>query len=418
MRFFEYVQDQGWLFPPSLRELIREDELCAVINDVVERIGVQEIEYKYVEEGHPAYHPKMMIKIYFYAYARGIRSPRKIAQELEGNVKFWYLSGRQTPDFRTISDFRKNHIEEIKLLFKKVVRLCVEMGMVNLGLVAIDGTKIKANASDKQSKTEEGLEKELKKAEEDISRFLDEAEKVDCGEDKKYGADKRGDEVPKELAKAAKRKAKIEKALKKIEEEALDKVNVTDNDAKIMKSKKRYYEPAYNCQTAVDEGRGVIIAAEVSQKTGDENLLQEVAEAAKNNTGNKPEKVVADCGYYSTDNIEYLENKEIDGYLPDTTIRKIKKEEKGTAEAKAFSKGAFYYDPDRDCCICPERKELKLISSKATTGRGKGKAAKAYRALGVECQRCKHFGICTKSKSGRMIKRDGKEEIRRKVGKD
>jgi len=96
MRFFEYTQDQTWLFPPSLKELIKEDDFCIIINDVIERVGVWEIEHKYTEEGHPAYHPKMMMKIYLYAYAMGIRSSRKIARELEGNVKFWYLSGRQT----------------------------------------------------------------------------------------------------------------------------------------------------------------------------------------------------------------------------------------------------------------------------------------------------------------------------------
>ena len=183
MRFFEYTQDQSWLFPPNLKELIKEDDFCIIINDVIERVGVREIEDKYVEEGHPAYHPKMMMKIYLYAYAMGIRSSRKIARELEANVKFWYLSGRQTPDFRTISDFRKNHVEEIKFLFKKVVQLCCELGMVNLGLVAIDGTRIKANASERGTKTEEGLRKELEGIEGDISRFLKEAEETDLDEE-------------------------------------------------------------------------------------------------------------------------------------------------------------------------------------------------------------------------------------------
>lgn len=412
MRFFEYVQDQTWLFPPSLRELIKEDDLCIVINDIVEKMGVREIENKYVEEGHPAYHPKMMAKIYLYAYSRGIRSSRKIAQELEANVKFWYLSGRQTPDFRTISDFRKNHIEEIKLLFRKTVGLCCEMGMVTLGLVAIDGTKIKANASGKQTKTEEELKKKIEKAEEDISKFLEEGENVDLEEDKKFGASKRGDEIPKELAKAQDRKEKLEEAIKRLEAEDLEKINVTDKDAKTMKNRKNY-EPAYNCQTAVDGQRGVIIAAGTFPDAGDVNLLEKVAEAAIDNTGDRPEKAVADCGYYSAKNMEYLENKGIDGYIPDTSIKKIKQEKEGRIEAKSFSKEAFYYDPDQDCYFCPERKKLKLMRSEIV--KRKRKVVKVYQASGVECQRCKYFGVCTRNKRGRRLERDGKEEIRRKM---
>lgn len=412
MKFIEYVQDQSWLFPPSLRELIKGNDLCVLINDVVERIGVREIEGKYVEEGPPAYHPKMMVKIYFYAYALGIRSSRKIARELEANVKFWYLSSRQTPDFRTISDFRKNHIEEIKLSFKKVIRLSLELGMVNLGLVAIDGTKVKAAASDKQTKTEEELKKGLKKIEEDISKFLEEAEETDLEEDKKYGVDKRGDEVPKDLAKAKDRKDKIEEALKKLETNNLKKINVTDNDAKTMKGKRKFYEPAYNCQTAVDEKRKVIIAAEAFSEAGDVNLLPKVTEAAIDNSGSKPEKVVSDCGYHSTENIEYLESKEIDGYIPDTTIKKIKEAENKT-KVKTFNKEDFYYGPDQDCYICPERKRLNFW--KLTKIKGKDKAKRSYRASGKDCRGCKYFGICTKSKQGRTIERDGKEEIRRKM---
>lgn len=413
MKFFEYAQDQAWLFPPDLKELIKENDLSIVISDVVERIGVQEIENKYVEEGHPAYHPKMMVKIYFYAYALGIRSSRKIARELEGNIKFWYLSGRQTPDFRTISDFRKNHIKEIKLLFKKVVRLCREMGMVSLGLVAIDGTRIKANASEKENRTEEGLRKELERIEGNISAFLEEAEATDIEEDKKYGADKRGDEIPKELAKTKKRKEKLEEALERLKAEDLRKVNVTDNNAKIIRTDVKCFGPAYNCQTAVDEQKGIIIAAETFSEASDSNLLQIVTEAAEDNTGGRPGKLVSDCGYHSAKNIVYLEGKEIDGYIPNAPIKRIKEEEKGIKEDKPFNKEAFYYDPDRDCFFCPERKRLDLFWREKI--KKNDRVIKVYRASGDECQKCKHFGVCTKSKMGRMVERDGKEDLRRKM---
>jgi len=413
MRFFEYAQNQAWLFPPSLKELIKEDDFCRIINDVIERVGVREIENKYVEEGHPAYHPKMMTKIYLYAYAVGIRSSRKIARELEGNVKFWYLSGRQTPDFRTISDFRKNHMEEIKILFKKVVQLCCELGMVNLGLVAIDGTRIKANASERETKTEEGLRKELEGIGGDISRFLKEAEETDNEEDRKYGYDKRGDEVPKQIAKSKDRKKKIEEALKKLKEKELNKINVTDNDAKIMRQKKGDFGPAYNCQTAVDGKREIIIAAETFSAGVDTNLLEEVTEAAEGTVGGTPEKVISDCGYHSAKNIEYLGKKGIDGYIPDLSIKAIKKEKSGETKANPFGKEAFYYDPDQDCYICPEKK--KLIRTKSSRGRYRNNDGGIYRLAAKECRMCKHFGVCVKSNNGRMIDRDGGEALRKKM---
>jgi transposase len=413
MRFFEYAQDQTWLFPPSLRALIKEDDFCIVINDVIERVGVREIENKYVEEGHPAYHPKMMTKIYLYAYATGIRSSRKIARELEGNIKFWYLSGKQMPDFRTISDFRKNHMEEIKILFKKVVQLCCELGMVNLGLVAIDGTKIKASASEKETKTEEGLRNELEGIDMDISRFLKEAEETDNEEDKKYGHDKRGDEVPKEIARSEDRKKKIEEALEKLKEKELKNINVTDNDAKVMRQKKGNYGPAYNCQTAVDEKQEIIIAAETFPAGVDMNLLEEVTEAAEENVGDKPEKLISDCGYHSANNIEYLEKKGIDGYIPDLSIKTIKKEKDRKTEGISFAKEAFYYDPDQDCYICPERKKLTRI--KSTSDKYKNKGIVIYRQTKKECQMCKHFSVCTKSKNGRIIERNGGEALRRSM---
>ena len=415
MKFIEYVQDQTMLFPPSLGELIEKNDICVIINDVVEKIGVKGIENKYVEEGNPAYHPKMMVKLYIYAYARGIRSSRKISQALKENIKFWYLSGKQNPDFRTISDFRKNHICEIRNLFKEVVQLCIDMGMVNLGLVAIDGTKIKANASDRQSKGEDDLKKDLWKIERDISTYLDDADRIDAEEDRIYGRDKRGDEVPEELTDAKKRKERIDQALKKLRDGGMKEINMTDNDAKTMKGKKQYYMAAYNCQTAVDSKSDVIIAAETFSSASDVIHLEDVVESVKENTDVKPDRLVADCGYFSANNLVYLESQGIDSYIPDKTIKIIRQEERGEIVTSQFHKKEFLYDRTNDCYICPENKRLKFSSLKE--GNTKGEMNRRYQASGKDCRVCKQFGQCTNNLKGRMIVREAREDLRNAMAK-
>ena len=146
-----YNQGQMALFPPSVRSLIEDDHLCMIVNDVVKELDLSCLYQKISSEGNPAYHPAMMLKILFYAYAKGIFSSRNIAQAVRENIPFIFLAAWQKPDFRTISDFRKNNLPELGLLFAQTVQLCNRLGMVKLGHVAIDGTKIKANASDAQT---------------------------------------------------------------------------------------------------------------------------------------------------------------------------------------------------------------------------------------------------------------------------
>ena len=154
-----YNQDQMALFPPSVQSLIASDDLCMVINDVVKMLDLSCLYKKVSTEGNPAYHPAMMLKIYFYAYAKGIFSSRKIAQALKENIAFIFLAAWQKPDFRTINDFRKNNLKELDILFCQIVLLCKQLGMVKLGHVAMDGTKIKANASDANTYDRDRIEK-------------------------------------------------------------------------------------------------------------------------------------------------------------------------------------------------------------------------------------------------------------------
>ena len=166
-----YNQDQMDLFPPSVENLICDDHLCRVVNDVVKELDLSCLYQKVSSEGNPPYHPAMILKVIFYAYAKGLFSSRKIVEAVKENLPFIFLAAWQKPDFRTISDFRKNNIKELDILFSQTVQLCKQLGMVKLCHVAIDGTKIKANASDARTYDSERIEKEIK-------RWLEQAEAI------------------------------------------------------------------------------------------------------------------------------------------------------------------------------------------------------------------------------------------------
>lgn len=251
-----YNQDQMQLFPPSIRSLIESDDLCLVVNDIVKTLDLSCLYEKISSEGNPAYHPAMMLKIYFYAYAKGIFSSRRIAQALKENIAFIFLAAWQRPNFRTISDFRKNNLRELGLLFSQIVELCRQLGMVKLGHIAIDGTKIKANASEASTYDRERIEKEIK-------RCLEKAEAFDQQEDALYGTDKTGDELPEDIRDPEKRIKKLKELKKKLDAGGSEKINKTDPDAVFMKTTNGI-KTSYNAQAAVDAEHQVIVAADVS----------------------------------------------------------------------------------------------------------------------------------------------------------
>src|SRR3989338_337290 len=174
--FKEYDQNQSYLLPPSLNEFVGPEHPARVISDVVESIDIGAITSKYDGGGPPAYNPRMMLKVIIYAYSQCVYSSRRIERALESDTAFMYLSGMQHPDFRTICLFRATHCETISDIFVEVVRLCATLGMVELGHVSFDGTKLKANASIKQTKEKEALQKEMKRVKEEIKKILKRAE--------------------------------------------------------------------------------------------------------------------------------------------------------------------------------------------------------------------------------------------------
>lgn len=373
------------LFPPHLREFIKENDLCWVVDDVVNTLDLSCLYRNVCNEGNTPYHPKMMLKVLFYAYASGIFSSRKIAKALTENVAFIFLAAWQRPNFRTISYFRKNNLESLRELFGQIVHLCQQLNMVKLGHISIDGSKFKANAADRRSYDQKRIDKEL-------DSILDQAEHADREEDALYGPDHSGDEIPEEIRSHKKRLEKLRQIQKELQERGKKKVNATDPDAAFMKTKGGI-KTSYNAQACVDEHCQVVIAASVTSHPNDDGQLVPMLDQAIENTNSDITIVTADAGYSTPANLDAIDDYPIDAYIPDDTYQSRKRGK----TAGEFDKGNFIYDPARDVFICPEGKTLTYWH----TRHDKNGDYHVYRYK--MCTQCTHFGRCTKSKAGRSI---------------
>jgi len=339
--FRSYDPDQAFLMPVSMREWLPSDHLAYFISDVGDHLDLSAIMKRYEEEkGYPPYHPAMMVKVLLYAYCIGVPSSRKIEKRLEEDIAFRVLAANNTPDFRTISDFRKDHLKALAALFVQVLKLCQRAGLVKLGHVALDGTKIKANASKHKAMSYKRMKEEEARLEAEVHELLSRAEAVDEEEDRTYGKGKRGDELPKELAFRESRLKKIKEARAALEAEARmaaesasggqskgekatgvpgDKAqrNFTDPESHIMPvAGGKQFEQAYNAQAAVDSGHQVIVAAEVTDQPSDKGQATPMMQQVKENTGGLPREMSADAGYFSSDEVTKLTAAGIDVYMP------------------------------------------------------------------------------------------------------
>lgn len=335
--FRPYEPDQIFLMPISMQEWLPGDHLAYFISDVVDHLDLSVITERYAgeERGYPPYHPAMMVKVLLYAYCIGVASSRKIEKRLCEDIAFRVLAANNTPDFRTISDFRKDHLRALAGLFLQVLRLCRKAGLVKLGHVALDGTKIKANASKHKAMSYKRMQEEEARLEAEVAELLKRAETVDEEEDRRYGKGRRGDELPKELAFRESRLKKIQEAKAALEAEARleaeksrekgeavvprDKAqrNFTDPDSRIMPAPGgKHFIQAYNAQAAVDSAHQVIVAAEVTNKPTDRGQSEPMMEVVKINTGQLPRRMSADAGYFSSDAVKNLTTLGIDVYIP------------------------------------------------------------------------------------------------------
>lgn len=343
--FRPYEPDQAFLMPASLREWLPKGHLAYFVSELVDQLDLSDIMSRYEEErGYPPYHPVMMVKVLLYAYCIGVPSSRKIAKRLEEDIGFRVLAANNTPDFRTISDFRKNHLQNLAGLFVQVLKMCRRAGIVKLGHVAIDGTKVKANASKHKAMSYKRMKEEEARLEAEVRELLQKAQSEDEAEDRLYGKNKRGDELPKELAFRESRLKKIREAKAALEADAQaqaeaqegknkpgkgtgvpeDKAqrNFTDPESGIMPvSGGKNFEQCYNAQAAVDSARQVITAADVTQRPSDKEQAVPMVKQVEENLGELPGQLSADAGYFSSKVVEELTAAGIDVYIPPDKMR-------------------------------------------------------------------------------------------------
>ena len=399
--FREYSQCQGLLLPPSLDEFVPSNHEARIINEVVGAMDLSPLFTKYEGGGAPAYHPGMMLKVIIYAYSRDIYSSRSIAQGLKTDTAFMFLSGLQSPDFRTLCLFRAEHADVLPNLFVEVVRLCASLGMVGLGHIAFDGTKLKANASVKQTRDRDGLEKEIERIKEQMRQMIESSAKIDELEDLIH-PDGDGSEIAAELRGKEYRLKKLQEAMEVLEREKLKKVNVTEPDSRLMKDSRGVIQPSHNGQIAVDAKDQVIVAADISQNATDHAEFEPMVEQVERNLGSLPKEGSADAGYSSYDNLEYAEGKSLDMYMPDNFLEVLDEKEEGE---KRYHKSNFQYDEARDTYICPEGKELKRWAVQKREGKP---PLIVYR--GESCRECPVRKRCTAGKA-RTVSRDGREPL-------
>jgi len=230
--FKPYEPDQILLLPPALQDWLPEDHLVHFVSQVVDSLNLSSITDQYEEElrGYPPYHPAMMTKVLIYAYSQGVYSSRKIEKRVQEDIAFRVLAAGNMPDFKCISEFRRRHMKAFKDIFVQVLRLCGEAGLVKLGHVAIVGTKIKANASKHKAMNYGRMVEKEKRLKTEIDEMTQKAERTDATEDKEFGADKRGDELPEELRFREGRLKKIQQAKEALEAEAKARAEAEDTD--------------------------------------------------------------------------------------------------------------------------------------------------------------------------------------------
>ena len=347
----DWSPDQAYLLPPSPRDWLPEDDLVYFLLDTVAALDLTPIFAHYERElrGQPPFHPRMMVTLLLYCYATGTRSSRKIMRRCRTDVACRLLVGADVPDFRTISDFRKTHLARLEALFVEVLKLCALAGLVKVGTIALDGTKVKANASRHKAMSYDRMKEEEQRLKDEVATMLAEAQAADAAEDAAHGPDRRGDELPDELARRQSRLAKIRQAKALLEERARaeaaaeaarrasegkavpavapaaaepgakDQINFTDPESRIMRASNKGWDQCGNAQAVANEHQ-IILAADVTDQANDKLQALPMVDQARANLGaagvtSPIRAALMDSGFYSETNTTGLEQRGIDAYI-------------------------------------------------------------------------------------------------------
>ena len=409
---------QRSLFPSYIFDLLPDNHDCFVYDDIFGQIDISSIEKQYSYLGQNAYDPRLIGGILIYAYSKGVFSSRQIENRCHEDLSFMYISHINCPNFRVLSDFRKDNPDFLKECFIQSALLAKELGMVSFGHVSLDGSKFKANSSKHKAMSYEYLKLREEELVNQIKELMAQADQCDQGEDEQL-QDKIGSEIPDELKIKKDRLAKIlaaKEALEKREEElnpgkqidGKKQISFADEDARIM-GKKGNYDYAYNAQISVDEKSQIIVGQHLSLNANDKKEVGPALEQIQETMGELPEKMSMDNGYLSGANLEKLNEAGVNAYV--ATGREDKKDIRPVQDCnREIKKSDFEYDSESDCFTCPGGQTLEL--------KRKGEDGKCvYQAQREACEQCSYRGRCCKSEKGkpRTINTDDKEPLRQQM---
>ena len=318
MKFLPYSPDQAYLLPPSVKDILGEEHLCFFLHRVVERLDLSGFEQEYGEEGPPAYAPGLMVKVWLYAYALGVTSSRRLEQRVREDLAFRYLAGGASPDHWTLNEFRRQHRRAINDLFTQVLELGREAGLGRLGHVAIDSTRVAANASRNRLESEDALRRERAKLRRQVRRWQQQCDAADPNETPGTAL------AAREKQAAEARLAEIPRRLEKLRKAGLRKRSRTDPDSRFLRDRQGF-TLGYTVAMAVSEDH-LIVEQRVTQEATDNASLLPLVEAVEQRCGESPQKVTADSGFFSLQNLQGLEARGIEGYVPDSNLaRELKR---------------------------------------------------------------------------------------------
>jgi transposase len=393
-------REQIGLFPPSIEEYVKEDDPVRAYDAIVESFDFSAlgIELGSDKVGCPQYDPKAMLKLLVYGYSYGVRSSRKLERAVYHNVSFIWLMGGLKPDHKTIAEFRRKNKKALRKVLKQCARLCIELDLIAGNTLFVDGSKIRANASIKNTWDKKKCEKYLKKVDKRIEAILSECDEADEREEGQASLV----EMEEELKDKKKLKSKVEEIVKDLEEKGEKSINTTDSQCTRIKGVQGTHA-GYNAQAVVDEKHGLIVASDVVSENNDLSQFANQVDHANETLGRKCEMACGDSGYADTEELEKIDKQEIKVIVPSQRQASRKK-------PKSFDKENFRYDKGKDCYICPEGHLLEF--------RYMNKIQKSRVYVIREsslCSNCRYFGLCTKAKTGRTVSRLTKEELRERL---
>lgn len=385
-------REQAFLLPPSLDELIPDDHPARFVAGVVDSLDEsfwEELGIKFEGDslGAPAYHPRALLSVWLYGFATGTRSSRKLEAACRDQMPCLWLTGWQRPDHNTLWRFYKLHREDMRRLFKLSVKTAVKMGLVDLAIQAVDGTKIAANASRHRTYDAKGLKKLLGRTEEAIRELEKENEE---------GKDSAPIHLPEKLRDAERLRKEIKAAIDELEEQDKEEINLTDRDARLMKSRQGFVA-GYNVEAVSSPlqkeeagRRGMLLTAiDATQAPDDHSQLTPMLEQAEENTGKKVD-TLADAGFHSGPNLATCEERKQTVVMPEAQEHALR---------DPYHKDAFSYDAEKDTYKCPCDQSLRFVRIKTVGNR----LIRIYRGSKPVCLKCRAFGVCTRNRNGREL---------------